>query len=88
MPDQSEADTNWKEECALPLLRQLIVTDAYGGLLATGANLAVRYELISEGLEPMVRWITSCAIVGVIATLIEALLYMRIRDDDPVSGEL
>ena len=88
MPDQSEADTNWKEECALPLLRELVVGDVYAMLLAIGANLAVRYELISKGLEPMVRWITSGAIVGVIATLIAALLYLRTRDDDPESREL
>ena len=88
MPDQSETVATWKQECALPLLRQLIVADVYSVLLAIGANLAVHYGLTSDGLEPMVRWIRNCAIVGAIATLIAALLYLRIDDDDPRSRDL
>ena len=88
MPDQTETVATWKEECALPLLRRLIVGDVYAVLLAIGANLAVRYELISAELEPVGNWITSGAIAGVIATLIAALLYLRTKDSDPRSRDL
>ena len=69
------------------MLRQLVIADAYGVPTAASMHIALRNGVIGAELEPFVRFFTSGAIAGVIATLIAALLYLLIKDDCREPGE-